>query len=382
MACASWPEPRGPAATGCWPGFPYQDGWLGGDAAYSIPLSDTHTLWLFGDTFIGEPGKRDRRDAHFVHNSIGVSTCRAGEPWAIEYAWGRGPDGAPRAFLSPSDGAGWWWLFDGFVHDHALYLGVVALEPAEPRGPLGLPFRFDGVRLARIEGSHRNVRDWEVEILPLTANRPDWGSSAMAVHAGHVYLFVFSDDESGRFPRQLARLPLRALEARAEEIAGSLEYLAEDGQWSPGLDLDRARVVMDDNATEMSVRYHAATDRWLALYNYPDVGAEFPAARPSDAVWLRTASLLEGPWSERKLLFRIPELDPDYVGGYDPNTACYAAKEHAQLSSSDKLTFTYVCNLFAGPGQDPYAILGRLATTMRLYRPVPVSVSMPADLGP
>ena len=35
--------------------YPYRQGWLGGDAAYSVPLSPGRTLWLFGDTFIGAP---------------------------------------------------------------------------------------------------------------------------------------------------------------------------------------------------------------------------------------------------------------------------------------------------------------------------------------
>ena len=85
---------------------------------------------------------------------------------------------------------------------------------------------------------------------------------------------------------------------------------------------------MDDAATEMSVRFHDGLGRWLALYSYPDVGDSFPETPPADAVWIRAAERLEGPWSERRLLFRVPELDPAYAGGHDPNTGCYAAKEH------------------------------------------------------
>ena len=246
--------------------------------------------------------------------------------------------------------------------------------------PFGLPFRFTGVHLARIQGFLGDPGDWSLELLPLAEERSDWGSSALVVHGDHVYLFVFPDRDPGHHPRHLARVPLASLAGPPDRVAAGLEFLATDGRWRPGLDLDHALVVMSDNATEMSVRHLAASDRWLAVYGHPDVGPGFPATRPADQVWVRTAPRLEGPWSERKLLFRIPELDPDYVGGYDPNTACYAAKEHAELSSDERLTFTYVCNLFAGPGQDPYEILGRLATSMRLYRPIPVSVTIPRDL--
>ena len=77
----------------------------------------------------------------------------------------------------------------------------------------------------------------------------------------------------------------------------------------------------------------------------------------------------------------MPELDPRYVGGHDPETACYAAKAHLQFSSPNGLTFTYVCNLFAGPEGDPGEVLGRLADDMGLYRPIPVSVTLPPELG-
>ncbi len=77
---------------------------------------------------------------------------------------------------------------------------------------------------------------------------------------------------------------------------------------------------------------------------------------------------------------RVPELDPRYVGGYDPDTACYAAKEHPQFSTEDGVTFTYVCNLFTPPGQDPFDVLRRLLVDMNLYRPNAVSVPLPVDL--
>src|SRR5688572_29217881 len=45
------------------------DGWTGGDAAYSLPLSRTRGLWLFGDTFIGKIENGVRTKAEMVHNT-------------------------------------------------------------------------------------------------------------------------------------------------------------------------------------------------------------------------------------------------------------------------------------------------------------------------
>ena len=33
---------------------PHKDGWLGGDADISVPLNDTQTLYIFGDTYVAD----------------------------------------------------------------------------------------------------------------------------------------------------------------------------------------------------------------------------------------------------------------------------------------------------------------------------------------
>jgi len=379
LACAGIGGPGDAAQRACWPRFPYQEGWLGGDGAYSIPLSPTRSVWLFGDTFVGRPDQADRVGAHLVHNSVAVSECRNGR-FAIDYAWGVGPDGAPRAFLQRPEGGGWWWLFGGFVHEGALYVGLLEVEHAEARGALALPFRYSGSALARIDNPGDEPRRWRVEVLPLARGATAHPVSAFALAGPQLYLFGFLDLPEGRHPRILSRLPLAALAERPADLPAALETWTGDGGWASGFRPAEAQIVMDDNASEMSVRHHAESDRWLALYNNQDLGGGFPETRPSDAVYLRSAPAPEGPWSERRLVFRIPELAPD--PGVDPNLGCYAAKEQPQFSRPGSLTFTYVCNLFSGPREDPYEVLGRLQRSMELYRPVAATVSLPAPLDP
>ena len=378
-ACAglSVPDRR---STSCWPSFPYQSGWLGGDGAYSIPLSSTRSLWLFGDTFIGADGQADRAGAAFIHNSIALSECGPDGRFDVRYVWGRAPDGAPHAFLERD--SGWWWLFGGFLHEGRLYVGMLEVENSEPRGPLNLPFRFTGTALARIDDPHADPESWRPEVLPLSRSAHALPVSAMLTQGDHLYLFTFVDAGSGHFPRILVRLPLARLSDGTPDLEASLETLEADGVWRTGFAPDRARVLMDDNATEMSVRHHPELEKWIALYNYPDVGASFPHVPTSDAVYARSADRLEGPWSEPELIFRIPELAPAHAPPPDPNLGCYAAKEHPDFSLPGSLTFTYVCNLFTGPGEDPYTILGRIQQRMDLYRPVAASVSLPFPDAP
>jgi hypothetical protein len=368
LGCAGWPGRAPLEAQRCWPSFPYQQGWLGGDGAYSVPLPGARSLWLFGDTFVGAPGQRDRAGAHFVHNSVGISSCGADGRFAIEYFWGAGAE--PRAFLERDEG--WWWLNGGFLHGGALYLVMLGVESAPPHGPLNVPFRFTGSALGRVADPAGDPTQWRVEVLPLSDGSRALPVSAAVVHGAHLHLFAFVAEADGGSPRFLARLPL----ARLAAPAAALETLARDGRWLPGLVPEHARILMGDDATEMSVRHEPASGRWIAVYNHPDVRGTFPDVTPSDAVHARTADRLEGPWSEPELIFRIPELDPSRRS--DRNVGCYAAKEQAQFSLPGALTFTYVCNLFSGRGEDPYAILERLQRRMDLYRPVAASVTLPA----
>jgi hypothetical protein len=379
-ACAGLPH-AGDRSAACWPQFPYESGWLGGDGGYSIPLSPTRTLWLLGDTFIGADGQADRAGAAFIHNSIAISECREDGRFDVRYVWGRGRDGAPRAFLE-RDGEGWWWLFGGFLHEGHLYVGLLEVEKSEPRGPLNMPFRFSGTALARIDDPHADPETWRPEVLRLSRSANALPVGAMLIHGEWLHLFAFVDAGEGRFPRVLLRLPLARLTDGTRDVEPFLETLDASGAWLPGFAPERALVLMDDNATEMSVRHHPELGKWIALYNYPNVGAGFPRTPTSDAVYARSADRLEGPWSEPELIFRVPELAEGHAPPPDPNMGCYAAKEHPGFSLPGSITFTYVCNLFTGRGEDPYVILGRLARRMDLYRPVAVTVSLPFPAAP
>ena len=85
----------------------------------------------------------------------------------------------------------------------------------------------------------------------------------------------------------------------------------------------------------MSVRYHPELKKWVAVLVDPQIF--------SDKVILRTAPGMTGPFTDGDVIYRIPILqktDPNY----DPDTFCYAGKEHPEFENSGELVFTYVCN--------------------------------------
>ena len=162
-ACGTISDPYRDDQSSCTPSFPYQQGWLGGDAAYSIPISDDETLWFFGDTFVGEEGAADRRDAAFIANSVAKSTCTDAR-WQIEFFW-RAENDLVQPIFQPHSSAYKYWPLSSFWHQDALYIFLERVEYVKDGG--AFPFRIIGVDLARIENPSAPPNGWRSVVRPL-----------------------------------------------------------------------------------------------------------------------------------------------------------------------------------------------------------------------
>ena len=75
LSCAALLHAQERSSIDCTPSFPFKDSWWGADAAYSIPLPDGRSVWIFGDTLYGDRRVVEGNEPRMVRNSIGVSTC-------------------------------------------------------------------------------------------------------------------------------------------------------------------------------------------------------------------------------------------------------------------------------------------------------------------
>jgi hypothetical protein len=339
--------------SGCLPNFPYKDGWLGGDAAYSIPLAAGQSLWLFGDSFVARTSQSRRQGARFVRNSMAISTCDARNGWQIKYYWGHQNRSAPRAFFDSGTNKYWYWPLDGFVYQGRLYIALSKVKD-NPKEKL-LSFETIGVNLAKVSNLSAPPSQWKIEYLKLVEGGAAIPGSAIVLNDGYVYFFTLYDEPARRHQHMiLSRLPLEKL----ANPAAHLEYFAKDQSWKAGLNRDDALVVMETGHSEMSVRYHPEIKQWLAVS-----GADFL----SPQIVMRTAPALTGPWSAWQTIYEIPEMNPK-TPGRDPDTWCYAVKEHIEFAQAQKLLVTYACNSFK---------LEKLISNMGLYRPQAVLIELP-----
>lgn len=397
---------------GCTPRFEDQDGWLGGDVAASIPLVDAdagvvpradppveqaraprRSVWLFGDSFVSPAGAPRERSYPFVHNAIAVSTCRADGAWSMDFVWrgGAGAGAEPRAFFEPDASADWvarvraetggsayYWPLSGALVRGTLFVALLRVAPAPAHGPFALPFRPVGVDLARIETTGTAPETWRIRYSALSSRSGLLPAASLVAGTGYLFAFATLDRGDGGAPRGLTRLPLAALVEWRPDLEPFLETLAEDGRWRARVDPDEARVLMADDASEMSVHFDPGLREWLAVYSDPTADPEPTRGPPprADAIWLRRAGRLEGPWSPPQVLGRIPGL----AAATDPlpgEPFCYAAKAHPELAPSGELFVTWVCSLFPERPEETPRVLERLRTTPEIYRPRAARFELP-----
>ena len=360
--------------------FPYRQGWLGADAAYSIPLGGGRDLWLFGDTFVGNRTAANRQQrTGMPRNSVGIARCTSGG-CSIHYYWQRMYTKKPTSFFDTGTSQ-WYWPLDGFVWHGKLYIALAKMH-AQGTGAFG--FAYTGVTLATVPNYKESPDRWRVSYqtiltgataIPGTSIVVDQGANgnpdpADAQGAKYAYFFTYHSAAGKTAYTALTRLPLAHL-AQAAQSSGHWQYLSTKGwkQWTTAAVLPAdTKHVMAVGSTEFTVRYHAAPSgqskgKWLAVMPDPNLFDKRGIYSIADS--------LSGPWSRPETLYKYPEMqsgNPNYTS----HVICYADKEHPELESPGTLTFTYACNSI---------VEDDVFKNMNLYHPIVVTVAQPAALG-
>jgi hypothetical protein len=107
------------------------DGFTGGDGTYSVLLPDGRTVWIFGDTFLGEvaaDSTRIRTEPMYIRNTFVVQN---GENLDTIY---RGSSVNSKTLITPpavleskgeiTEDSLWYWPGDGFIKDDELHVFV------------------------------------------------------------------------------------------------------------------------------------------------------------------------------------------------------------------------------------------------------------------
>jgi hypothetical protein len=337
------------------PEFGYTQGWLGADDAYSVPLTPTQSLWLFGDTFVGNNESLLRTQAKtMVRNSVGISNCPPGKTCTMRYFWQKPGDPKPHSFFDTGTDELWYWPLDGFLDGQTLYVSLMAVRNKPGAGPDdAFGFEIAGTKLATIANAQISPDKWHIVIQDLTDARL-WAGVSMVPDGKYVIWYTQVSKGEGQGYMAAMRVPREKL----AQPSSAWEYLRKDGQWETGLAGEDAMHVVEQPISEMSVRYHPSIKQWLAL----STGPEFPSPR---AV-ARFADSPVGPWSDPQTIYEFPEMKRDNPG-YDKDTFCYAVKEHIEFADT-KIALTYTCNSM---------VVAKAIANMGIYSPRFVVLDLP-----
>jgi hypothetical protein len=329
--------------------FRSKDGWVGGDGAYSVALSETRALWLFSDTWVGAVRDGKRKGVALVNNTVGVQDGKGADA-KLAFFVHRNADGKPTALFAPPDGKGWFWQYAGHYADGTLHVFLPRFEKASGSAAFG--FKGSDLWLGSVSNPDAEPTKWKttyakVPFAELSGERKRSFGSAVLTVGEHVYVYGYAESPGQPFPaRQL--LVARAPKARLADFDGWRFLTA--GEWKS--DAKAATGSAHDLATEFSVSYLPGLKRYALAYTESGL---------SDRIVGRFAPAPEGPWSEAVPLYRCPEMKAD------EKVFSYAAKAHPHLAGEDELVISYVVNAFE---------LGPVMENADLYWPTFVRVRL------
>lgn len=293
--------------------------WTGADSAYSVPLSDGRTAWLYSDTFLGAVNADHSRpaDSPFIHNSIIIESRAHRRGGADDHGQltthTAGTPSAPRSLVSVAgadEDKRWYWFGDGTVEGDRLRVLLIEFVKTGD-GPFD--FSFVGTAVASFSLPDLRLDD---KIHPLPDSEISW-ASAILESGPYTYIYGVEDLHATKYAH-LARV------RRGGLVDRTWQYF--DGRGWSRRRSDSARIITGV-ANEFSVQRLGA--------GYGLVTSDAREELSADILLYRGPTPM-GPFTDPILLYRTPETSG--------NIYTYNAKSHPRMGSSRELAISYNVN--------------------------------------
>lgn len=307
--------------------FKPDEGWLGSDCAYSVPLNGDTILWLYDDTFIGRIEGGKRVGAVMVRNSVAIQKGLSPDKAKVRFFWGKGSSGKVDDFVKPPNGVGWFWFGHGLVSGQKLWLFLWQFEPSDGVPPFNFSLRASW--LAKVENFCDEPEQWRFEFsrIPFfleTSEKTICFGNAVLSEGEWVFVYGVREDKR--------QVPLRRGLTFARVPAGRLDDFSAwkfytNGDWSS--DWKNAETFGNDLGFEFTVSFVPSVRLYALVYSPSDL---------SPVVKIRWSTTPFGKWSESEVVYECPQRY------WHPAVFCYAAKAHSAISQPNELLVTYASN--------------------------------------
>ena len=287
-------------------------GWIAADATYSIHLPDGRTLWLFGDTFIGEvnPDNSIKDGSDFIRNS---GVIQDGEQLETLYS---GTRNNPSAFIpTPHPDSTWYWPEHGVVENDSLRVFVAKFRHDDTGTP-GFNFAHAGNDIAVFTYPGLEF----IYSTPINAHGHNGVLYGNRILADTSYTYIY-----GRKSDPEHNIPYPHIARASNGNVHNQEWEYYDGNsWSA--DPATSQRIND---FQVSQQYSVSTYRGKYILLTQDIWL-------SPDIYSFTSVSPTGPWSGQRKLFTTPETLGD--------TWTYNAYAHPQFNRDGELLVSYNVN--------------------------------------
>jgi hypothetical protein len=294
--------------------MPRGEGYTGGDGTYSVELPDGRTVWIWGDTFIGNVTADNRR---IKTNPLYIRNCFTiiQEDGSLD-TFQQGESSEWKSMMIPpevTDGASglsehelWYWPGDGFVENGRLKVFLSKFSQEE-KGMWG--FKFQSTELFEF-----SLPNFEI-----------MGTSKFenlnGIHFGHA---ICQTDDYTYIYGLKDKLPFVA-RTKAGDITGQWEFLAE-AIWQN--DVSKATPMVDLKGSEQFSVFKSG-ETYIMIMQTDEL---------SGKIYSYTSETPYGPWVTRKMIYEALPLD-----GCD-KCWTYNALAHPQYTKDNMLLISYNTN--------------------------------------
>jgi hypothetical protein len=250
-------------------------GWLASDATISLPLPDDKTLWLFGDSFIGEKNGEfgiNPLKSKFINNSAILET---GDDLTSLYG---GTFENPSSFV-PGEGADYFWPEHAVIENDIVKVFAIRIKNVDYGTP-GFNFQVGTTYKASFKyPGFEQISTTRFESVTDSTFR----FGACVIKSGqHTYIFGVKDTTAGIFT-----YPLPYLARVSESIEEPWEFYAGSDTWSN--DLADAVSIGNRGMSESFYVYEKNGKFYLIMHEIWLVGE----------LWILEADKITGPWNTK-----------------------------------------------------------------------------------
>ncbi|MCF8346484.1 MAG: T9SS type A sorting domain-containing protein [Bacteroidales bacterium] len=287
-------------------------GWIAADATFSILLPDGRTLWLFGDTFLGEvnPDNSIKNGSKMIRNS---AVIQKGELLKTLYS---GTASDPADFLpTQHPDSTWYWPEHGIIEDDSLRIFVAKFRSSENGAP-GFNFAHAGNDIAVLTYPELKF----VYASPIIASGINEVLYGDRILEDTTYSYIYGRKSDPEFN---ITYPHVARALRGSVIKQEWEYFDGTGWSSSPSDSRRM------NNFQVSQQYSVSTYMGKYVLLTQDIWL-------SPEIYSFTSNGPAGPWSNKRHLYTTPETSGD--------TWTYNAYVHPQFDKNGEMLVSYNVN--------------------------------------